>query len=107
MGADGHTASLFPGTKALSVHDRWCVANVVDNPISQRITLTFGILNAARVVMFLVVGASKATALRDVLTTRAQIDRLPSQGVKPENGKLIWLIDEAAASSLPPGMGQR
>lgn len=90
MGDDGHTASLFPHTKALHERERWVVANEVPQLTTWRITLTYPAINAAARVAFLVSGAGKAARLRDVLEGTPNPDALPSQGVQPTNGELIW-----------------
>lgn len=100
MGPDGHTASLFPGTAALQEKKRWVVANWVEKMKTHRITLTLPVLNAARCVVFLVSGTDKAAALRTVLEEAAPADQYPSKLIKPTHGKLIWLLDRAAASQL-------
>ena len=99
MGPDAHTASLFPHTKALGETKRWVVANRVEKLNAERITLTYPVLNQARVVMFLVRGADKAEALRRVLEERTPIEDAPAHGVRPA-GRLIWLVDHDAASKL-------
>lgn len=100
MGDDGHTASLFPGTIALVETERWVVANYVDKLGVWRITLTPPAINHARHIAFLVTGANKATRLRDVLHGERQPIVLPSQLIRPKDGKLLWLVDETAAASL-------
>jgi 6-phosphogluconolactonase len=100
MGPDGHTASLFPGTAALQEKTRLVVANWVDKLKTSRITLTLPVLNAARCVAFLVSGTDKADALKAVLEGDAPGEQYPSKLVKPNDGKLIWLVDRAAASGL-------
>ncbi|MGH7320110.1 MAG: 6-phosphogluconolactonase [Candidatus Rokuibacteriota bacterium] len=100
MGADGHTASLFPGTPALAEHRRWVVANRVEKLGADRITLTWPILNRAAYVLFLVAGADKAAVLREVLEGPRDVARLPAQGIRPEAGRLVWLLDRAAATQL-------
>lgn len=100
MGADGHTASLFPGTSALQINDRLAVANYVEKLSAWRITLTAAAINQARNVVFLVTGADKAAPLRQVLDGADQPDVYPSQLIKPAAGVLIWMIDEAAAQQL-------
>jgi len=100
MGPDGHTASLFPGTAALQEKSRLVVANWVDKLKASRITLTLPVLNGARCVMFLVSGTDKATVLRAVLEEDVPAEQYPSKLVRPSNGKLIWLVDRAAASEL-------
>lgn len=100
MGPDGHTASLFPGTAALHEKSRLVVANWVDKLKASRITLTLPVLNAARCVTFLVSGTDKATVLRAVLEENVPAEQYPSKLVRPHQGKLIWLVDRAAASTL-------
>src|ERR1051325_1128440 len=60
MGDDGHTASLFPNTTALAEQRAWVAANWVEKLGAWRVTLTAPVINAARRVLFLVTGASKA-----------------------------------------------
>lgn len=106
MGPDGHTASLFPGSSALKETKRWVVANDVDKfkgtPTPwQRVTMTYPVLNAAAHVLFMVAGADKADALKEVLHGAPNPDIYPSQSVRPANGRLTWLIDAAAGQKLP------
>ena len=103
MGPDGHTASLFPGTTALQEKSRLVVANWVEKMKTHRITLTLPVLNAARCVTFLVSGTDKASVLRTVLEEDVPEEQYPSKLVRPAAGKLIWLLDRAAASQLRGG----
>ncbi len=100
MGADGHTASLFPGTAALEERERWVVATWVERLRAHRITLTLPVLERARAVLFLVAGADKAPALARVLSPRAGEEPLPAARVRPAQGQLLWLVDRAAAAAL-------
>lgn len=100
MGDDGHTASLFPGTAAIHEQNRWVIGHYVEKLETWRLTLTPPVINAAVQVTFLVVGKSKAERLRDVLKGPYQPDVLPSQIVKPTEGRLVWLVDEEAATLL-------
>ncbi len=100
MGNDGHTASLFPGTKALNETERLVVANWVGKFFTWRITFTAPFINAARCVMFLVAGEDKALPLKGVLEGPREPAQLPAQLIQPTNGSLIWLLDEKAASQL-------
>ncbi len=100
MGDDGHTASLFPHTKALRERKRWVIPNYVPRLDAWRITLTVTAINAARSVIFMVSGPGKAQALHDVLEGPHQPETLPSQFVAPPNGQVTWMVDEAAASLL-------
>ncbi len=97
MGEDGHTASLFPGAEALQEKRRWVVAYYVDSVSAWRITLTPIVLNAAARILFLVSGANKADRLRQVLYGPSQSHRFPAQMIQPTQGRLIWLVDDAAA----------
>jgi 6-phosphogluconolactonase len=98
LGPDGHTASLFPGTAALNEKSRLVVANWVDKFQTYRITLTLPVLNRAACVLFLISGADKANIVREVLKNANA--NLPSQKVRPADGRLLWLLDRGAASGL-------
>jgi len=100
MGDDGHTASLFPFTKALTEKSRIAVENWVEKLNSNRLTLTFPAINNASNIIFLISGASKAVILREVLEDEFRGEQLPSQNVKPTNGNLFWLIDTDSARLL-------
>ena len=100
IGEDGHTASLFPETSALEVHDRWVVANPVLKLETTRLTLTVPVINASRAVNFLVAGRDKAEALREILEGDADPRAFPAKFVHPEDGDLTWMVDRAAATSL-------
>jgi 6-phosphogluconolactonase len=97
MGADGHTASLFPHTAALDNDRDLVAANYVDRFPAHRITLTKSAINNARNVTFLVAGADKAEALKQVIDGEPQPHRYPSQLIRPRRGTLLWMVDEAAA----------
>jgi len=94
MGADGHTASLFPGTGALDERERLVVANWVPSLDAWRMTLTYPVLNAAREAMFVVNGADKADAVARI---RSGSDELPAARVRA--GRTLWLVDAAAAGT--------
>ena len=102
MGDDGHCASLFPGMPTLAVTDKWVVSSPPGTlpPPVDRVTFTFPVLNAARFVLFLVEGAKKAPAVRDILEGGAAVDVHPSAGVQPASGRLLWLLDRTAAERL-------
>jgi 6-phosphogluconolactonase len=101
MGPDGHTASLFPGTKALEEKDRWVVANWVEKFNSARITFTYPVINAARTVLLLVAGADKTDMMHEVLVSHKGEEVYPVQRVKPVDGNKVWMLDKAAAERLP------
>ncbi len=100
LGEDGHTASLFPHTRALEETGRLVVANPVPKLGTTRITLTLPVINAARAVIFLVSGREKAEALRAVLGGSADPRQYPARLVRPVAGELLWLADRTAAASL-------
>ena len=100
IGPDGHTASLFPGTDALHEKKRLVVANWVEKLQTHRITMTAPVLNQAALIMFLVSGKEKAEVLKEILEGDCRPDLLPAQLIRPENGRLLWLVDQEAASSL-------
>ena len=101
MGPDGHTASLFPHSAAIHELGRLCVANYVANKDAWRITLTWPVINHARNVFFLIAGANKAPVLKEVLTGPRDVERLPSQLIRPAGGILTLILDQAAAALLP------
>jgi 6-phosphogluconolactonase len=99
MGPDGHTASLFPGSRPLQQTSRWVSTPMVAKLGMRRMTLTLPVLEAARRVLFLVAGAEKAAMLREVLCVRRE-PPLPAQMVQPRHGERIFFVDEAAAALL-------
>nr|MBA2715260.1 6-phosphogluconolactonase [Rubrobacteraceae bacterium] len=100
IGGDGHTASLFPETSALEVHDRWVVANPVLKLETTRITLTVPVINAAQAVYFLVAGEGKAEALGQILEGDPDPRAYPASLIQPQPGP-NWMLDRSAASELP------
>lgn len=95
VGPDGHTASLFPGTSALTEPDKWVVgvprANVA--PFVPRVSLTLPCLASTREMLFLVSGHEKKEILGEVLTG----GNLPAARAQSLHGETVWLVDEAAA----------
>jgi 6-phosphogluconolactonase len=100
MGDDGHTASLFPGTEALAEENRDITFNYVPKFSLFRLTMTAPEINSAANVSFVVSGPSKSAILKKVLQGPYQPKQLPSQSIKPTNGKLRWMLDRDAASEL-------
>lgn len=100
IGEDGHTASLFPGSEAVREQRRLVIAPWVSSLGVYRITLTAPVFNRAALALFLVSGETKAEALKAVLQGDFQPDRFPAQIVRPEDGRLLWLVDRAAAREL-------
>jgi len=104
MGNEGHTLSLFPGTKALHPDGRIVVSNWIGKLYTERITLTAPAANNAAEIIFMVTGADKACALKAVLEGPFEPEQLPAQLLQPKNGKLLWLVDAAAGSMLTTGI---
>ncbi len=97
MGADGHTASLFPGAATLKERERWVAVGEAPVEPRVRLTLTLPVLNAAQAVYFLVTGADKAETVRRVLMEDTP---LPAALVLPEQGELVWWLDKEAAGGI-------
>jgi len=100
MGDDGHTASLFPFTKALREKKKNAVANRVEKLKADRLTFTFPTINNASKVVFLISGEEKAKTLQMVLEGEREPERFPAQNVILKNGNLFWLVEEKAARFL-------
>jgi 6-phosphogluconolactonase len=101
LGPDGHTASLFPGKPALQESRRFAVGVPVPGmePRVPRMTLTLPVFNTAREVVFLVSGADKAPAVRRAFGTPPD-ETAPAALVRPGAGKLVVVLDPAAAAEL-------
>jgi 6-phosphogluconolactonase len=104
MGEDGHTASLFPGTPALAVQERLVTVGHAPTPPQQRITLTLPVLNRAAHAVFMVGGARKGPALIDIFHQDGGDPPRPASLVRPQEGRLLWLLDRPAqiAAGLRP-----
>ena len=100
MGNEGHTLSLFPGTTALRDNGRLVVRTWVGKLYTERITCTAPVANNSAAVLFMIAGADKAPALKAVLEGPYEPEQLPSQLIKPANGKLFFLVDSAAGGML-------
>ncbi|MFQ5802337.1 MAG: 6-phosphogluconolactonase [Candidatus Methylomirabilales bacterium] len=107
MGADGHTSSLFPWTAALAETERLITSNYVEKLGTYRLTLTAPVINRAANVVFLVSGETKASVLREVLEGAYEPQRLPSQLIRPVKGRLLFIVDRAAAGKLARAGGGR
>ncbi len=100
MGDDGHTASLFPGMPQVNELERWVVGYFVDKARKERVSLTFPVLNASRFLLVLLEGEKKAKMAKEVLKGPSDPPRYPVQYLRPSDGKLVFALDEAAASLL-------
>jgi 6-phosphogluconolactonase len=114
LGANGHTASLFPGSEVLLEEKRRAAAALVDAAAGSgttaagrdlwRVTLTAAFINKAASVVFLVSGANKAGIVKAVLEGPSDAAHLPARLIHPEGGILRWQLDDDAASLLDGGM---
>lgn len=100
LGADGHTASIFPGSDLMQEQAQ--LTGVATHPESgqKRISITLPVINQAEQVVFLVTGASKAERVADILHKRPGYQQYPAAAVQPISGHCHWFLDEAAASQL-------
>ena len=103
VGADGHTASLFPGSEALGEKQRLALPVFSSTSLHWRVTLTLPVLNTAKQVLFLVGGRSKAGIVGSLIG-RKESHRYPAAMVKPSAGSITWLLDRDAAAELPENM---
>lgn len=102
VGEDGHTASLFPGSAAVEVADRWAAATPPGMlpPKVDRVTLTLPVINAAREVLFLAAGPQKAQVVHDLIDGCTARSDLPAARVLPVDGHVTWIVDRDAARLL-------
>lgn len=104
MGEDGHTASLFPGGRALEERRALVVADRVAKLDGWRITMTLPLLDAAREALFLAPGPAKRDRVAEIhgpARAGAEREPYPCERVRPR-GAITWLLDEASAAGLPP-----
>jgi 6-phosphogluconolactonase len=99
IGEDGHTASLFPGAETLSETERLAVPARSSQAGNWRVTLSLPVLNSAALVVFLVTGKTKAGIINEILS-KGNKDPYPAAAVSPHHGRIIWLLDEDAASGI-------
>ena len=104
LGDDGHIASLFPGSSALTENDRLAVpVSPPYNAKHERITITFPVINNARNIIFIVTGCNKAEVVKNVL--EIENSNLPAASVRPFKGRLFFLLDQHAGALLSEGKG--
>lgn len=100
VGADGHTASLFPGTAALDEQERWVVANQVPQLDAWRLTLTYKALNATQRVIFMATGEAKAKVIAEAFGGVEHAEPYPCERVAPLRARREVLVDHEAASLM-------
>lgn len=101
LGADGHTASLFPDTSALKEKDDWVVANPVEKLGETRLTFTYPLINQAKHILFLAAGKEKSPIIKTLLSPEQIDSPYPASQVVPVAGQCYFFIDDAAADALP------
>ena len=99
LGPDGHTASLFPDTAALTENNKTCTAVYVEKFKSWRITITFPVINLANNILLMSEGAGKADIIKELLINKKDTLTYPVQRIEPQ-GNMLWYVDKAAAEKL-------
>jgi 6-phosphogluconolactonase len=99
LGDNGHTASLFPGSAVLHEKEHWVKETYVDEMHMYRVTMTPLLINKAEAILFLVTGEEKSRILEKVINCPFEPDKYPAQLIDPENGELLWLVDDKAAAA--------
>jgi len=103
LGPDAHVASLFPQLPGVHETTRTVVGvHGSPKPPPQRISLTLPALTASREIWLLVAGGDKADAVRLALSEAGPV-QVPGAGARGRD-RTIALLDEAAASALPPDL---
>lgn len=102
IGPDAHTASIFPGTRAIHESTRLVMSNWIGKLYVWRVTFTPPLINNARAVFFLATGDDKAVPLKGILEGPHEPDQLPAQLVQPASNNLVWFLDQKAAARLSP-----
>lgn len=100
IGADGHTASLFPETEAIDVDDRLVVENWVPQQDAMRITFTVPLLHRARTIILMAAGEDKAEAVARAIEAPRNLSETPSQCLRDAQGDVIMVLEHSAASRL-------
>ena len=100
MGDDGHTASLFPHTKALDFTDKLVTGNFVPQHNTHRMTFTYPLINKAKNICLFVLGEKKSSILKTVLESELNYHEYPSQNVGTPQSKALWIVDNKAAREL-------
>ncbi len=100
MGDDGHTASLFPHTKAISEQKKLVIENHIPQMSTWRMTFTYSCINQARYVRLYVIGKNKAATIENVFGASFDPNTYPSQGVGTHKNPSLWITDSEASSSF-------
>ena len=101
LGEDGHTASLFPGTKALAAEEKLVAANYLPEKKIWRMTLTFPCINQSRHIALYALGSAKQAIVPQVLEA-AILSPWPASRIGTPESKALWILDSAAAAKIKP-----
>jgi 6-phosphogluconolactonase len=102
VGQDGHTASLFPESEALQVHDRLVVPTITPDKNSKRLSFTFSCINEARQILVLLFGVSKSAICKEIFYGEDDYKRCPAQHIGKGSGPALFIVDKEAANFLVP-----
>jgi 6-phosphogluconolactonase len=100
LGADGHTASIFPGNADLITSGKICDVTSHPSTKQKRVTITGKVINNADRVVFLVTGKNKASVIEKIVRKRKSAAKFPASYVLPTDGSLTWYLDKEAAEML-------
>jgi len=100
MGADGHTASIFPNQMDLLTNLRICSLATHPNSGQKRISLTGKVINKAQLATFLVTGRSKSPVIKEIMTKTGRWSSYPAAFIAPDQGELVWFLDTEASAEL-------
>ncbi len=100
MGSDGHTASIFPNQMELLNTENICEVAQHPNSGQKRITLSGRVINNANRIFFLVTGENKAMRISEIMNDTDAAKQLPAYHIAANSGRLIWFLDDAAASKI-------
>lgn len=99
LGEDGHTASLFPNTDALSIEDRWVVPNYVPLKKTWRMTFTYPCINSSAKIAIYALGSSKEKIIPEVLKSPIR-SQYPTSNIGTAEHPALWILDTASAASI-------
>lgn len=99
MGEDGHTASLFPETKALEEKTRWVVANHIPQKETWRMTMTYPLINKAKNIVIYVLGKNKKEMVHQVFL-EDHTPPFPVSQIGTQTNKALWILDSDACGDL-------
>ncbi|MEM9076076.1 MAG: 6-phosphogluconolactonase [Bacteroidota bacterium] len=100
MGDDGHTASIFPYQIQLWEAEDHCVVATHPESGQKRVSINGKVINTSKEIAFLVTGQGKAEKVETITQKKEGFEKYPASLVNPISGKLLWFLDEDAASLI-------